>query len=85
MLEIDKKTELEDQTKTCLKINLIDILNYLTQIKINPLIIYLKSSDTNNPLLLGLLNGFIYGDQGLQIQITDIIKYLLDIVHERSN
>ena len=71
--------------KTCLKIYLIEILNYLTQIKINPLVTYLKSSDTNNPLLLGLLNGFMYGDQGLQIQITDIIKYLLDIVHERRN
>ena len=85
LLEIDNKAELDDQTRTCLKIYLIELLNFLTQIKINSLISYLKSSETNNPLLLGLVNGFIYGDQGLQIQITDVMKYLLDIIHERKN
>ena len=85
LLEIDKKAEFDDQTGTSLKIYLIEILNFLTQIKINPLISYLKSSDINNPLLAGLLNGFIYGDQGLQMQINDFLKYVLDIIHERKN
>lgn len=67
------------------KINLVDILTFLIQLDLNAFIEFLKSSPDSKTMITGIINNLFYGDQGLQIQTGELIKYLIDTIHERKN
>jgi len=82
----DYREEIEEERKNIIKINLIDILFYLLQFELNAFIDFLKSGGAESKLMIeGIINSFFFGDQGLQIQTAELIKHLIDTLHERKN
>lgn len=80
--QLDKMEMMEPEKLTILKIQLLEIIQFLAQIQISPFFNYLKSSEN---LLKYLLNSMYSGDQGLQILIADLFKFMMDISHEKKN
>jgi len=53
-------------------------------VQLNTFLDYLNNSPESNLLIDGLLSNLFYGDQGLQIQITELFKFLIDVFHDRK-
>lgn len=78
--------ELADEgTRNILKINLVGILFFIIQSQINSFIDFLKLAPEAQLMINGLTENLFYGDQGLQIQITEVFRYMTDSQHERKN
>jgi len=73
------------EKKITLKINLVDILFYIIQFELESFIDFLRISTNSNLMVECIIKNLFYGDQGLQIQITELIKHMIDTVHERKN
>jgi len=82
--EESESNTIEDRTKTILKINLEEVLFFVVQLKLNSFADFLKSSPDEKILFAGIINNIFYGDQGLQIQTTELLKYVIDPMHERK-
>lgn len=74
-----------ETTKNILKINLIGILYFIIQNQMNAFIEFIKFSQDSQLLLNGFIQNLFTGDQGLQIQITELLKFMTDSTHEKRN
>lgn len=73
--QLERMEFIESEKINIMKIQLVEVIIFLSQIEIFPLYNYLKS----NPHLLQLLIKNMYkGDQGLQILIGDLFKLFLE-------
>lgn len=65
--------------RNILKINLIEIMSFVIQINPNAFINYLLNNQQDSQTFVQAIVYLLKtGDQGLQIQISEILKYLLD-------
>jgi len=81
----DNPEKIEENKKNILKIDLVEILFYTLQLELNAFIEFLKNSPDSKQMIEGIINNLFYGDQGLQIQTGELIKFLIDVVHEKKN
>ena len=81
----DNPEHIEEDKKNILKIDLVEVLFYTLQFELNEFIEFLKASPDSKQMIQGIISNFFEGDQGLQIQTGELIKYLIDVVHEKKN
>ena len=82
---VDSLNQIANERKNILRINLVDILSFIIQLELNSFIEFLRSSTDSKLMIEGIISNLFYGDQGLQIQTGELIKYLIDVIHERKN
>jgi len=75
----------DDATRNTLKINLILILSFIIEGQMNAFVEFLQNSSESQLMLTVLKDNLFNGDQGLQIQITDLFKFLIDYHYEERN
>jgi hypothetical protein len=75
----------EENSNITLKIQLIEILTFIVQIQLPSFLDYMNGNMESKILVDGILYCFFYGDQGLQIQVAEMFKFLIDIFHERKS
>ena len=76
---------INEETINILKINLVGILYFIIQSQINTFVDFLTSSADAHLLVTGLTDNLFNGDQGLQIQITELFKFMVDSAHEKRD
>lgn len=77
--------DIEEEKLSTLKINIVDILFYIIQLELGSFIDFLQFSRDSEEMVQGIINNLFYGDQGLQVQTGELIKFLMDTIHERKN
>ena len=76
---------INEEAKNTLKINLVGILYFIIQSQMNIFVDFLISSPDTQLLITGLTENLYNGDQGLQIQIIELFKFMADFSQERRD
>ena len=77
--------DIEEEKLSTLKINTVDILFYIIQLELGSFVDFLQFSQDSDQLVQGIINNLFYGDQGLQVQTGELIKFLMDTIHARKS